>query len=101
MVGSSNRKYTITSKDFGKVFSVYDSATGHRISIERVYRVGGVSYQYLQYVRDGDITVLEKDMTLKTDPRSSKRRWYFVQMSKLEQLIAFGKVLEKERPNEY
>ena len=88
-VGSSNKKYTITKRDAGKVFSVFDTKTGKHLSIEKVCKVTKRSYQYLQHLS-------EMKKVPMTDPRCSSGRWYFVQMSKLEQILVFGRVWEKE-----
>lgn len=87
-------KHTITKKDAGKVFRVVEIST--TINIKQIIKIIKVSrgrkYYAIYKMEIGSIPVLHKQGERLDSPRYN-HFYNFIEMSKLEQLIVFGRVL--------
>lgn len=79
------KKYTITKGDVGKVYKVYFSDDDSFLWIEKITKIlYPQGYRYVAYD--------ESHRYYETSPRTGTYR-YYVPMSKLEQVVVFGKLL--------
>lgn len=83
------KKHTITKYDIGKVFKVYNKHN-EPLGIEKIKAVRGKSYHCASYYDSGSVF---SSSLFYTEQYYIPKLYSFIEMSRLEQLIVFGKVL--------
>lgn len=87
------KKHTITKADIGKSFKVYDSHRRSLVWVEKIIEVLSCDYRYKPYdYREADSDIPHYG-NVEISTRHLHNDLYFVELSKLEQIILFGKLL--------